>query len=98
MGIRHALIIAVGALCACGDPAFEPTATISNNGPAGTTTSMGTVSALVDGEPFVGKLPDRRDLPEWSIRLRRVQLRLGTPGRWRCLFARRAPERWKPVA
>jgi|SRR5688572_1741173 len=56
MRIRHALIIAVGALCACGDPAFEPTATISNGGPAGTTTSMGTVSALVDGEPFVGKL------------------------------------------
>ena len=56
MRIRHALIITVGALFACGDPAFEPTATISNSGPAGTTTSMGTVSALVDGEPFVGKL------------------------------------------
>ena len=57
MRIRNSLILAVSVLFACGDPAFDPSSTISSNGgPAGSTTNMGTVSALIDGEPFQGKL------------------------------------------
>ena len=52
--VRTLALAMLGA--ACGDGGFEPSQTITNGSPAGSTTIAGTVNANVSGEQFAGRL------------------------------------------
>ena len=53
--VRTLALAMLGA--ACGDGGFEPSQTITNGSPAGSTTIAGTVNANVSGEQSLGAVP-----------------------------------------
>lgn len=81
-------IVTLAVVCAaCGNPALDPSETITNGSPAGSTTIAGTVQANVSGEQFLGRLAsgatfrnERLSFNAYDGNIRQLSISVRAPG------------------